>query len=185
MFRISVLGSTRGSNLPALYDGLRSTSIDIVSVISNQAASGILEKAKLLNVPNFYFSENFEEKLHQHLQEQKIDLLVLMGFMKILSKPFVSTWKNKIINVHPSLLPKYAGLMNCAVHQAVLDAKETHSGCTVHWVIDKVDAGDVIVQKTCDVFLHDTVETLKARVQTLEVTALIEAIFLIARLHTS
>lgn len=176
-FRVSVLGSTRGSNLPGLHQGLAHTSARIVSVLSNKKDTGILEKAKQLNLPHFYFSShNFEKELDAHLIQNNIDLLVLMGYMKILSAAFVSRWKNKIINVHPSLLPKHAGLMNLSVHQAVLDAKEKETGCTVHWVIEKVDAGDVIVQKTCDVLPDDTAEILKERVQKLEVDALIEAI---------
>ena len=176
-FKIVILGSTRGSNLPGLYSGLLNTNIHVFSVMSNKENAGILEKAKALKIPAVYFkSENFEKNLNDYLTENKIDLLVLMGFMKILSAHFVASWKDKIINVHPSLLPRHAGLMNLAVHQAVLDAKEKKTGCTVHAVIEKVDAGDIIIQKTCDVFLSDTAETLKARVQSLEVPALIEAI---------
>ncbi len=176
-FKISVLGSTRGSNLPGLSHGLLNTPIKMVSVVSNQLNSGILEKAQYLNLPHFYFEpDNFENSLHEHLMTHKIDLLVLMGFMKILSAEFISQWKNKIINIHPSLLPKYAGLMNLQVHQAVLDAKEKQTGCTVHWVTEQVDAGGIILQKRCDVFSKDTADTLKERVQPMEVQALIEAI---------
>ncbi len=176
-FKVSVLGSTRGSNLPGLHQGLAQTSARIVSVISNKKDTGILEKAKLLNLPDFYFSpDNFEKELDTHLIQNSIDLLVLMGYMKILSPVFVSRWKNKIINVHPSLLPRHAGLMNLSVHQAVLDAKDKETGCTVHWVVEEVDAGGIVVQKRCDVLTDDTSEILKERVQQLEVQALIEAI---------
>ncbi|EKD92309.1 MAG: phosphoribosylglycinamide formyltransferase [uncultured bacterium] len=180
-FKISILGSTRGSNLFALYQLLEHTDIKIIDIISNQLHSGILEKAKLLNLSFCYFPSNhFEEKLNEQLEKNKIDLLVLMGFMKILSPKFVSCWRNKIINVHPSLLPKYAGLMDLSVHQSVLNAKEKESGCSVHYVIETVDSGDVIIQKKCNVFESDTVETLKIRVQKLEVHALFEAIIKIS-----
>lgn len=176
-FNISILGSTRGSNLEGVHEGLLNSTVKIVSVISNKSNAGILDKAKKLHLPTIYIEQtHFEKNLDQHLKNNKTDLLVLMGFMKILSTGFVSAWKNKIINVHPSLLPKHAGLMNLAVHQAVLDQAERESGCTVHFVIDKVDAGKIIIQKSCSVFANDTAESLKERVQKLEVDALVESI---------
>lgn len=177
LFKISVLGSTRGSNLAGLCQGLLNTPTKIVDVLSNIMNAGILEKAKQLGLPHSCIpTENFEKKLGVHLKDNEINLLVLIGFMKILSPHFVSQWRNKIINVHPSLLPKHAGLMNLSVHQAVLDAKEEQTGCTVHWVTEKVDAGGVILQKECDVFSNDDPQILKKRVQQLEVQALVEAI---------
>ncbi|EKD77586.1 MAG: phosphoribosylglycinamide formyltransferase [uncultured bacterium] len=177
VFKISVLGSTRGSNLPGLYQKLLNTSAKIVDVLSDKPHAGILQKAKQLGLSNCYIPiVNFEKKLNAHLINNGTDLLVLIGFMKILSPFFVSRWRNKIINVHPSLLPKYAGLMNLNVHRAVLDAKEIQTGCTVHWVTEQVDAGAVILQKKCDVFLSDHLEILKERVQQLEIPALVEAI---------
>jgi phosphoribosylglycinamide formyltransferase-1 len=86
--------------------------------------------------------------------------------MRILSAQFVSDWQNRIINIHPSLLPKHAGKMDLAVHQAVLDAHEKETGCTVHYVTDVVDEGPIILQKKCVVDENDTAETLKARVAT-------------------
>jgi phosphoribosylglycinamide formyltransferase-1 len=96
--------------------------------------------------------------------------------MRILSKEFVSSWKGKIINVHPSLLPRYAGGMSSDVHQRVLDAKDKETGCTIHVVTKDVDKGPVLIQKKCPVFRHDTVASLKKRVQKLEGEAFVEAI---------
>jgi len=187
IFNIAILGSTRGSNLPGLATGLENKPIRITGVISNKNDTGILEKARQLNLNSIFIDSkkiDFEKRLDAHLHENTIDLLVLMGFMKILSPWFVNRWKNKVINVHPSLLPKYAGLMNLAVHQAVLDHHDTETGCTVHWVTNEVDAGDVIIQKKCGVFSTDTAEILKQRVQTLEVQALIEAIHKVSATQT-
>ena|SRR3990167_1747124 len=176
---ISILGSTRGSNLPGLYNGLTNTHVRIVGVISHKKDAGILEKARTLKLNCAYIPGNtttFEIACDKRLHETKTEMIVLIGFMKILSPWFVQRWKNKIINVHPSLLPKYAGLMDLNVHQAVLDNHETETGCSVHYVTEEIDAGKVIVQKICAVLPNDTAESLKVRVQMLEVEGLIEAL---------
>ncbi len=85
--------------------------------------------------------EQFDQKISNILKEKKIDLIVLIGYMRILSDEFVETWENKIINVHPSLLPAHAGKMDLDVHRAVIDNKEKETGCTVHYVTKEVDAG--------------------------------------------
>ncbi len=185
-FNIAILGSTRGSNLPGVVKGLKHSNVKIKHVISNKINAGILEKAKSDGLSTMFINSNdqdFEKKLDAALKKNNIKLLVLIGFMKILSPWFVSHWKNKIINVHPSLLPRHAGLMNLAVHQAVLDNHEKQTGCTVHWVIDEVDAGSIVVQKRCDVLPTDTAESLKIRVQQLEVNALIEAVLKNANIY--
>ena len=184
---IAFLGSTRGSNLPGVVAGLKDFNIITKSVISNKVDAGILDKAKSLGLPAIFIDSaeaDFEHTLDQHLKSHQINLLVLIGFMKILSPWFVSRWKNKIINVHPSLLPKHAGLMNLKVHQAVLDNSEQETGCSVHWVTDEVDAGEMVIQKTCAVLKTDTAEIVKQRVQALEIIALIEAIRKIAGENT-
>ena len=96
--------------------------------------------------------------------------------MRILSPYFIGRWPHQIINVHPSLLPDFAGGMDRHVHQAVLDSGVKESGCTVHFVTEVVDSGPIIVQKKCPVFMNDTVDTLRERVQSLEGDVLIEAI---------
>ena len=103
-------------------------------------------------------------------------MVLLIGFMRILSRGFVSAWEGKIVNVHPSLLPKHAGGMNESVHQQVLDAKDKETGCTVHLVTTRVDEGPILVQKKCVVDPEDTVGSLKNKVQRLEGEAFIEAI---------
>ena len=184
MIRLAVLGSTRGTNLNALIDAIKQQHLaaSVELVLSNKALAPILEKASNFNLRAVFadpyglnreeFDLNLSEILHQH----QVDFIVLIGYMRILSAPFVKNWQNKVINVHPSLLPAYSGLMNLAVHQAVLAAAETETGCTVHFVTEQVDAGPIILQKKCPVLRSDTPELLQARVQQLEGTALIEAI---------
>jgi len=110
------------------------------------------------------------------LEGKKIDLILLVGFMRILSSEFVERWRGKIINVHPSLLPKYAGGMNNDVHESVLAAGDKESGCTIHLVTKDVDCGPILLQKSCPVYENDSVESLRERVQKLEGESFIEVI---------
>lgn len=184
MIRLAVLGSTRGTNLNALVEAIsrHELAATIEVVMSNKAEAFILERAKLFGIKSLFVNpqglsrENFDCHLSKILGEHKIELIVLIGYMRILSPQFIEEWKDKIINIHPSLLPAYSGLMNLEVHQAVLDAHETETGCTVHFVTEEVDAGPIILQKKCAVLPDDTPETLRDRVQLLEGTALVEAI---------
>ena len=99
--------------------------------------------------------------------------------MRILSEEFCDIWKDRLLNVHPSLLPKYAGGMDTNVHQEVLTNGDTETGCTIHFVTDELDSGPILVQKKCEVSIDETVESLKTKVQSLEGEAFIEAIQLI------
>jgi phosphoribosylglycinamide formyltransferase-1 len=99
--------------------------------------------------------------------------------MRILSAEFCREWRDRLLNVHPSLLPKYAGGMDTNVHKDVLNNGETETGCTIHFVTDEVDGGPILIQKKCNVEPNETVETLKTKVQKLEGEAFIEAIQLI------
>ena len=96
--------------------------------------------------------------------------------MRILSSNFCNEWNNKILNVHPSLLPKYAGEMDTSVHEEVLRNKEKESGCSIHFVTDEVDSGPVLIQKRCSVDEDETADSLKLKVQKLEGEAFLEAI---------
>ena len=105
-----------------------------------------------------------------------VDLILLVGYMKILTKKFVDEYRGKIINVHPSLLPLYEGLMDMEVHESVTQNREEVSGCTFHYVTEEVDAGEIILQKTYILKEEETPETLKKEIQKLESDGLIEAI---------
>ena len=185
--RLAVLGSTRGSNLIPLSRKLKEKNIPfrIEAVISNRADAGILQRAREQECPALFLSaaglerEAYDQHLSQHLQTLAVDLVILIGYMRILSTGFVEQWRHRILNVHPSLLPAFAGLMDKEVHQAVLDAGVSETGCTVHEVNEELDGGPVLIQKTCPVYADDTVDKLKARVQQLEADALSDAIQLI------
>lgn len=180
MKRLAVLGSTRGTNLSSLMTNTLNGRIEIV--LSNKADAPILERARGFNLkaqfvdPTALSRVQFDEKISTILSDLNIDLIVLIGYMRILSPEFVTKWQHKIINVHPSLLPAFAGKMDLDVHKAVLAANVTETGCTVHYVTEVVDGGPIIVQKKCPVYANDTPETLKMRVQALEGPALVEAI---------
>ena len=112
--------------------------------------------------------------------QHNADLVLLVGFMRILSAEFCRKWQDRILNVHPSLLPKYAGGMDTNVHEEVLRNGDMETGCTIHFVTEEVDAGPILIQKKCAVGGGDTVESLKTKVQELEGMAFIEAIEMIA-----
>ncbi len=113
------------------------------------------------------------------LQNYGVELVLLIGFMRILSVEFCQEWRDRILNVHPSLLPKYAGGMDTNVHAEVIKNGDAETGCTIHFVTEEVDAGPILSQKKCTVTPEDTVESLKTKVQALEGEAFIEAIKLI------
>lgn len=180
--RIAIIGSTRGTNFVSLMAAIAEKTLraSIEVVISNKANALILTRAEALNVPHFVIQQ--EDDITQLLEKYQVDLVILSGYMKILTEDFVKRWKNKVINVHPSLLPAYAGMMDLAVHRAVLQNQESETGCTVHYITEEVDNGEIILQKKIAVHADDTPELLKQRVQALEATALIESIHKIAQL---
>ncbi len=184
--RLAILGSTKGSDLLALVEAIRQGKLaaSIQLIISDKATALILKKAEANNLKSLFLDpqgktrEAFDSQITAALEMEKIDLVILIGYMRILSKSFVERWQNRILNVHPSLLPAFAGGMNKNVHRAVLAAQVKETGCTVHLVTEAVDQGPILIQKKCAVFHDDSVESLKERVQTLEGLALIEAISL-------
>lgn len=184
MINLGILGSTRGSNLLPILEAISQQQLQakINVVISNKADAMILNRAAQNNIAHHFVDatglsrEAYDEKISQLLLQHQIHLVVLIGYMRILSADFIKTWRNKIINVHPSLLPAFAGKMDLDVHRAVLKTKAAETGCTVHYVTEEVDAGPIILQKKCLVQADDTPESLKQRVQQLEGHALIEAI---------
>ena len=188
MIKLGVIGSTNGTDLQAILDAIVSGELnaEVSAVLSNQKNAYILERAENHNVPAVFVShkgktrEEFDAEMTGVLKEYGVDLVLLVGFMRILSAGFCREWQNKLLNVHPSLLPKYAGGMDTNVHKEVLKNGDTQTGCTIHFVTDEVDGGPILVQKKCNVESDDTAETLKIKVQQLEGEAFIEVINLIS-----
>lgn len=188
MIRLGILGSTRGTNLLALIEAIGKGHLDatIEIVLSNQSQALILEKARSYGLNSQFLNAagldraDYDKLISDCLHQHQVDLVVLIGYMRILSTEFVTSWHHKVINVHPSLLPAFAGKMDTAVHQAVLDAGVKETGCTIHYVTQQVDEGPVVLQKKCEVLMGDSVDSLKQRVQSLEGIALVEAIQFIA-----
>lgn len=159
MASIAVLGSGTGSNFQALYEELGE---EIVLVISDQPGAGILEKAERAGIPTIVEKGGVGlcERILGHLDG--VDLVCLAGFMRLVKEPLLGSFAGRILNIHPSLLPKYPGLD--AWVQAVADGA-TESGCTVHYVDAGMDTGEVILQAQVPVLPDDTPESLHARIQ--------------------
>jgi phosphoribosylglycinamide formyltransferase-1 len=182
--KIAVLISGSGSNLQSLIESCRDPLFPakIVCVISNKKDAYGLERAKLAGINHFVVEQTvskaqFEEDIHNILLEQEAELICLAGFMRILSASFIETWADKIINIHPSLLPSFKGLN---AQKQALEAGVKIAGCTVHYVVSDVDAGAIIIQAATNVFADDTVETLTKRILVLEHHCLPYAVKLIA-----
>ena len=118
----------------------------------------------------------FDAEVTAAFEEADVELILMIGYMRIVSREFIETWRGRLLNIHPSLLPAFAGLMNRQVHEAVLAAGVPETGCTVHQVTEDVDAGPIVLQKRCRVLEGDTVESLKDRVQALEQQAFVEVL---------
>ena len=156
--------------------------VEISAVISNKKDAGILERARKHDIAAVFIDssgksrEDFDKEIIRILEEKGVGLVLLIGYMRFISKPFVEKYRNKIMNIHPSLLPAFAGGMDRNVHQAILENGCKVTGCTLHFVDEGADTGPIVVQKAAKVEEDDTVDTLKEKVQKLEGEALIEAI---------
>ena len=187
MISLGILGSTNGTDLQAILDAIsgRKLIANVAVLISNRANAYILERARNHNVPAFFIShkkktrKEFDAEMTAVLKKHNVDLVLLIGFMRILSAEFCREWQDRILNVHPSLLPKYTGGMDTNVHAEVLENGDKETGCTIHFVTEELDAGPILVQKSCRVEIDETVQSLKAKVQALEGVALIDAIQLV------
>ena len=184
MIKLGVIGSTRGTDLQFIIDAIKSEKVDaqVAVVISNRKTAYILERARINEIPSVYIShknkkrEDFDSEISVVLRKYDVELVLLIGFMRILSTRFCADWSDKVLNVHPSLLPKYAGGMDTNVHEQVIENNDKETGCTIHFVTDELDAGPILIQKKCEVNPNDTVHSLKSKVQHLEGNAFLEAI---------
>ena len=173
--RIAVLVSGGGTNLEALLKAQEAGEIphgEIVAVISNVAGAYALQRAANHGVPGVTVVKkgvpqaDFEAQLSAVLAEHKVDLIVLAGFLSILSEEFVKQWPERIVNVHPSLIPSFCGkgMYGLKVHEAALEKGVKVTGATVHFVNEIPDGGRILLQKAVDILPEDTAETLQRRV---------------------
>jgi len=164
---ISIFISGTGSNLKNLiiHSFKKNSKFKITLIITNNPKAKGLNFAKKFKIEkkiiNYSNIKNAEKKILIELKKNKVNLICLAGFMKILSKNFIKNFKGKIINIHPSLLPKYKGLNT---HQRAMNNREKYSGCTVHYVNSKLDSGKIILQKKVRILKNDTFNSLNKRV---------------------
>jgi phosphoribosylglycinamide formyltransferase-1 len=172
-FQIGVLASGQGTNLQAIIDAVEAGAVngEIAVIISNVKDAFCLERAKKHNIPGVFIDhkafpdrESFDKVVAEELDRRGVTLVVLAGFMRILSGWFVTHFPNRIINIHPALLPAFKGLYGHNVHEAVVASGTKFSGCTVHFVTEDVDGGPIIIQAAVPVLDDDTADTLAARV---------------------
>lgn len=173
LLRLAVLGSGAGSNLRAIIDAIQSGSLkaEIAVTLTDQADSGFREIARSAGVPALFvdggsnprrLSDAAQKEIFEHLERARVDVVVLAGFMRILKEPVISAYAGRIVNVHPSLLPKFKG---ANAPQLAIDEGELESGCTVHLVTAEIDAGRILAQAKVPVNIGDTAETLHARIK--------------------
>ena len=161
--RLGVMCSGNGTNFENI---LRTCNKDeVVMMIHNKKECGALKRAAKYGIPHCYVNAKDEDKMIELFKAYRVDLIVLAGYMRVLPPEFIDAFPNKIINVHPSLLPKYKGLH--AVEQA-LESGDTETGCTVHYVNEELDGGDIIDQSRVPICKDDTVESLTQRIQRAE-----------------
>ena len=173
---LGILGSGKGSNCRAILESIRSGALaaEVRVVISDVVEAPILEIAREFSIPNAYLppggfrtrlEPQAEVDLARMLRDAGVELVALAGFMRVLKAPMLNAFPRRIVNIHPSLLPKFPGLE--AWRQA-LEAGETLTGCTVHYVDEEIDHGDVIAQREVPILADDTPERLHARIQIAE-----------------
>lgn len=175
MSNIAIFASGNGSNAEQIIFFLkeRGLEVEITSIFTNKASAGIHEVASRHAIPIHTFSnKEFEQsdKVLERLEKEKIDWLVLAGFLRKVELPIVKKYNNKIINLHPSLLPKYGGkgMYGVRVHKAVLEKQERKSGISIHLVNEEFDKGEILFQADCSIEKGQTVEELSKKIQNLE-----------------
>jgi|TARA_Y100000310_G_C20654296_1_gene801203 phosphoribosylglycinamide formyltransferase-1 len=194
IINIGVLASTNATDLQAVIDAIESNQLNakISVVISDKLTAKALVRANKHDIEAIFIDpkaedilnekdkekqrEIFDKKAAKIFEENNVELILAIGYMRFLSPWFVNKYKNKIMNIHPSLLPKFAGGMDKNVHEAVLEAGEKTTGCTLHFVDEGADTGPIILQKEVPIEEDETVNTLKEKVQKAEQEVIIKAI---------
>lgn len=174
MKKIAIFASGSGSNAENIIQYFRQTDeVEVVCVYTNKPTAYVLERAEKLNVPSKVFTKKeltAEDGVVADLKASGVDLVVLAGFLLLVPQVLVHAFPNRIINIHPALLPAYGGkgMYGKFVHEAVIANKEPKSGITIHYVNEKYDDGAVIFQAACDVEEHDTPDSLAQKIHALE-----------------
>ncbi len=184
--RIGILSSHNGSGFETIQKACENKILNaqVVLVISNNSNAKVIEKAKKNNVPNFIINdkkfpkENLDKKITDLMKEFNIDYIFLSGYMKKIEENLIKNFKNRIINSHPALLPKFGGkgMYGSFVHKAVIDSKEKESGCTIHFVNENYDEGEYILQEKILLTKDENLESLEKKIKKLESESIIKAL---------
>lgn len=172
--RIAIFASGSGSNAEKIAQHFENhDQIEVSLILTNNPQAGVIERARKLHIPVVVFDKTTfykSDKIVQLLLHQKIDMVVLAGFMMLIPAEMVTAFPNQIINIHPALLPKYGGkgMYGHFVHEAVVSNQEKESGITIHYVNEEYDEGTIIFQAKCDLLSTDTAEKVAEKVQVLE-----------------
>ena len=172
MKRIAIFASGSGSNAENIHNRIDNSKVEIIGFLSNNKKAKVLERAKRLQINSAIFSktEFLDKSFLEHPLLKEVDLIVLAGFLWKVPKYLITTFPNKIVNIHPALLPKYGGkgMYGMNVHNAVIENKEIETGITIHYVNENYDEGAVIFQATIPVIETDTPEDVVAKIHELE-----------------
>ena len=173
MKRLAIFASGEGTNTQHLIDYFKGSDVSIALIVCNNANANVLKRAQNSNIPTVLTNkEEFYggDVLVNRLKDEKIDLIVCAGFLWKIPNNILKAYPNKIVNIHPALLPKFGGkgMYGLNVHKAVIDSKEKESGITIHYLNEHYDEGKIILQKKCEVTINETPESLAQKVQMLE-----------------
>ncbi len=171
--RVAIFASGSGTNAENIINYFRdNNNVDIAFIISNKQDAYVHERAKMLQIPSFYYPKSdFENNVVLNkLKEESIDFIVLAGFLLKVSENIIATYPNRIVNIHPALLPKYGGkgMYGMYVHQSVVENKDKQTGISIHYVNEHYDEGELIFQAFCDVLPTDTPTDVANKVHALE-----------------
>lgn len=174
MKNIAIFASGNGTNAENIARYFKDDfHVNIKTVLTNNENAAVVKRMESLDIPAVYFSKDVwasGDEIVSYLIKENIDLIVLAGFMSLIVKPIIDAYNNRIVNIHPSLLPKFGGkgMYGINVHKAVLNADEKESGITIHYVTEEMDKGSIIFQAACKILPGDTPESLAERIHQLE-----------------
>jgi phosphoribosylglycinamide formyltransferase 1 len=174
MIKIAIFASGSGSNAERIVEYFSSKNeVEVCLILTNNPTAGVIERAQRLNVPTIIFNKKLfakTDKIVEILQSQKIDWVILAGFLWLVPNNLTRAFENRMINIHPALLPKYGGkgMWGHHVHEAVVANQETESGITIHYVNEHYDEGKIIFQAKCEVSKNDTADDVAQKIHQLE-----------------